>query len=103
MLNGEQAVVLADITLDQLLATTEQISAEDGTSSFLLAADGSVILHENEEYLPKEEGNTILTDHVKIDLSDGAVSTIYDYDGLPAVSLQCFYGTDCLQKTGIMI
>lgn len=69
MLNGEQAVVLADITLDQLLATTEQISAEDGTSSFLLAADVSVILHENEEYLPKEEGNTLLTDHVKIDLS----------------------------------
>ncbi len=40
-----------------------------------------MILHENEEYLPKEEGNTLLTDHVKIDLSDGAISTIYDYDG----------------------
>lgn len=82
MLDGEQAVVLADITLDQLLATTEQISTEAGISSFLLAADGSVILHENEEYLPKKEGNTILTDHVNIDLSDGTVSTIADYDGL---------------------
>lgn len=82
MLDGEQAVVLADITLDQLLAATEKISTEDGISSFLLAADGSVILHENKEYLPKEEGNTILTDHVKIDLTDGTVNTIHDYDGI---------------------
>ena len=82
MFNGEQAVVLADITLDQLLSMTGQISTDDGISSFLLAGDGSVILHENEEYLPNEEGNTILTDHVKIDLTDGAISTIHDYDGM---------------------
>ena len=82
MYNGEQAVVLADITLDQLLSMTEQISTDDGISSFLLSDDGSVILHENEDYLPNEEGNTILTDHVKIDLTDGTVNTIHDYDGM---------------------
>ena len=82
MYNGEQAVVLADITLDQLLSMTEQISTDDGISSFLLSDDGSVILHENEDYLPSEEGNTVLTDHVKIDLTDGTVNTIHDYDGM---------------------
>ena len=49
--------------------------------AFMLAADGSVISHNNKDYLPKEEGNTILTDKVKINLEAKGVTRFKDYDG----------------------
>ncbi len=78
---GEQAVVLADITIDELVGLTSNISSDKNTSAFLLAADGSVISHNNKDYLPKEEGNTILTDKVKINLEAKGVTRFKDYDG----------------------
>lgn len=79
-IDGVQAVILADITIDTLIEVTKNI--EDGTSleAFLLADDNSVITHNNAAFLPKEEGNTILTDEVSIDLGKEGAFTFKDYD-----------------------
>lgn len=81
-ISGEQAVVLADITIDSLIEMVKNVSLDENIQTFLLAGDNSVITHGNEAYLPKEEGNTILTDVVTLDLDNGNVTKMTDYDGL---------------------
>ncbi|MDO4304152.1 MAG: methyl-accepting chemotaxis protein [Bacillota bacterium] len=81
IMDGEQAVVLADITIDSLIEMVQSAGSDESVQTFLLAGDNSVITHENEEYLPKEEGNTILSDVLNIDLGREDVSTFKDYDG----------------------
>lgn len=80
MIGGEQAVVLADITIDSLIEMVQNVSAGQNIQTFLLAGDNSVITHENAEYLPKESGNTILSDVLRIDLEGGRITTFTDYD-----------------------
>ena len=80
-ISGEQAVVLADITIDNLIEIVKNVSTDKSIQPFLLAEDNSVIIHENEAYLPKEEGNTILTDVLRINLDSSAITTFTDYDG----------------------
>lgn len=80
-IEGKQAVILADITIDKLLEVTQGMAEDQDTEIFLLAGDGSVITHKNEDFLPKEEGNTILTDKVNIDLESTKVNILKDYDG----------------------
>ncbi len=52
---------------------------------FQWAADGSVVTHANEEYLPNEEGNTILSEQVNINIEEtqdiNDIATFTDYDG----------------------
>lgn len=79
-LNGEQAVVLADITLDNIVQMTKSMSIDENTSAFLLAEDGSVMIHENEAYLPNEEGNTILSDELKVDLQSSELQKFTNYN-----------------------
>lgn len=81
-IDGEQAVVLADITIDSLIEMVKNVSMDENIQTFLLAGDNSVITHENEDYLPKEEGNTVLTDMVSLKLDSDSVTTMRDYDGL---------------------
>lgn len=81
-MNGEQAVVLADITIDSLIDMVQGAGTDESVQTFLLAGDDSVITHENEEFLPKEEGNTILTDALAIDLDRDDVAEFQDYDGV---------------------
>lgn len=81
-MNGEQAVVLADITIDSLIEMVQNVSTDKSIQTFLLAGDNSVITHENEDYLPKEEGNTILTDMLKISLDSDDISTFTDYNNV---------------------
>lgn len=80
-MDGEQAVILADITIDSLIETVKSAGSDETVQTFLLAGDNSVITHENADYLPKEEGNTILSDVLPIDLNREDVSTFKDYDG----------------------
>ncbi len=82
ILDGEQAVVLADITIDSLIDMVRGMGTDESVQTFLLAEDNSVITHENEEYLPKEEGNTILSEVLTIDLDREDVSAFRDYDGV---------------------
>ena len=77
----EQAVVLADITIDSLIEMVKNVSTDESIQTFLLAEDDSVITHENEKYLPNEEGNTILNDELDIELDSSDISTFADYDG----------------------
>lgn len=55
------------------------VSTEDSIQVFLLDADGNVVSHANEDFLPKKEGNTALADVLGVDLSQA--SQIRDYDG----------------------
>lgn len=80
MMGDEQAVVLADITIDSLIDMVRNISTDENIQTFLLADDDSVITHDNDSYLPKEEGNTILSDELKIDLESQDVTEFTDYD-----------------------
>lgn len=80
-IDGEQAVVLADITIDNLIEMVKNVSTDESVQTFLLAEDNSVITHENEAYLPKEEGNTILSDEVQVNLESTEITTFTDYDG----------------------
>lgn len=79
IIDGEQAVFLADITIDTLTELVNNVGNNDDIQGFLLDADGNVISHENEAYLPKEEGNTVLADALGVDLEN--VSELTDYDG----------------------
>lgn len=80
-IEGEQAVVLADITIDSLIEMVKNVGNDENVQTFLLAGDNSVITHENAEYLPKQEGNTILSDKLQIDLEGSDISKFTDYDG----------------------
>lgn len=82
IMDGQQAVVLADITIDSLIEMVQGMGAGENVQTFLLAGDDSVITHENKDYLPKEEGNTILSEALTIDLDRKDVSTFKDYDGV---------------------
>ncbi len=78
---GHTCAVLADISLDEIVNTVNEISTDENIQSFLLSKDGSVVVHPNTEFLPTEEGSTLLTDKVAIDLNDKSVQYVDDYDG----------------------
>lgn len=78
---GKQAVVLADITIDRLVEIVSEISIDSSVQAFMLASDGSVITHNNKAFLPKEDGNTILTDIVDLNLNAQGATEFIDYDG----------------------
>lgn len=77
---GYKACVLADISIDSLIEQVDEISSSENLDSFLLAEDGSVVVHYNQEFLPSEEGNTILSDKVSLDLKEGKMKEFTDYD-----------------------
>lgn len=79
MIDGEQAVFLADITIDTLTELVNNVGSNDEIQGFLLDADGNVISHQNEAYLPKEGGNTVLSEVLGVDVTKE--SEITDYDG----------------------
>lgn len=78
-IKGEQAVVLADITIDTLTKLVSNVSTDENIQGFLLDADGMVVSHQNKDYLPKEEGNTSLAKALSVNVKE--VSEITDYDG----------------------
>lgn len=78
-IKGEQAVVLADITIDTLTKLVSNVSMDENIQGFLLDADGMVVSHQNKDYLPKEEGNTSLAKALSVNVKEA--SEITDYDG----------------------
>lgn len=81
MIQGEQAMMLADITIDKVIDQTNGISSDDSVQTFLLTQNGDVITHANESFRPGEDGNTTLTDEVDINLASDKVEEFKDYDG----------------------
>lgn len=92
-IQGEQAVFLADITIDTLTQIVGNVSTEESIQAFLLDADGNVVSHENTDFLPKEEGNTVLAEALGVDIAEA--SEIRDYDGKDK-----FLGTAQVEVTG---
>jgi len=80
-IKGEQAVLLADITIDKLMELVDGISSDGVGEAFLLSADGSVLTHADPELLPGEEGMTVLSEVISIDLDAPEVQRIQDWDG----------------------
>ena len=78
-IQGEQAVFLADITIDTLTKQVEKVSADENLQGFLLDADGAVVCHVNKDFQPKEEGSTILSEALDTDVRN--VAELRDYDG----------------------
>lgn len=78
-IEGEQAVMLADITIDTLTQLVSNVGNDENVQGFMLDAEGNVISHENEAFLPREDGSTILSDALGVDVEN--VSEIKDYDG----------------------
>lgn len=81
-IKGQDAVVLADITIDTLLEKISAIETDESTKAFLLTTDNKVITHSNLEFLPKDGEFITLTDKVDIDLDTEEITTFEDYDGL---------------------
>ncbi len=90
----KQTCILADIAIDTIVGIVNETSDENITT-FMVDANGEVVTHANEEFLPKEEGNTVLTDVVSIDLDSADVFTFTDYDG---VKKHCHIST--IESTG---
>jgi methyl-accepting chemotaxis protein len=90
---GQQAVLLADITIDTLTELVGNVGSDKDIEAFLLDADGYVIAHENEDYLPKEEGSTILSEALDVDIEN--VDELTDYDGVGK-----FVSTATVEVTG---
>lgn len=79
VIEGEQAVMLADITIDTLTELVGNVGNSEDIQGFLLDAEGNVVSHNNKDFLPSEEGNTVLNDALGVNVEE--VSEIKDYDG----------------------
>lgn len=98
VIHGEQAVILADITIDKLIEMINQVGADESTQVFVTTSDGSIITHTNPEFLPKESGITKINDIIKIDINDNSVKTLTDYDGVTKYVI-----TQTISETGWVI
>lgn len=79
---GKEAVILADITIDRLVEIVNAINDGKSTLGFLLSSEGSVITHPNKDFLPTDEGATILEDVLEINTDASEVASFQDYDGV---------------------
>ncbi|MCR5108497.1 MAG: methyl-accepting chemotaxis protein [Lachnospiraceae bacterium] len=81
-IQGHEAVILFDIDTTTVLDKLNSIITNKNTESvFLTTSDGMVINHANTDFLITEEGSTVLTDKVKINLGATGVEKFVDYDG----------------------
>lgn len=78
-IEGQQAVMLADITIDTLTDLVGNAGNSEDIQGFLLDGDGNVVAHDNKDFLPSEAGNTILNDALGVDVE--MVTELKDYDG----------------------
>lgn len=78
-IEGEQAVMLADITIDTLTELVGNVGNSEDIQGFLLDVDGNVVAHNNKDFLPSEEGNTVLNDALGVNVEEA--TELKDYDG----------------------
>ncbi|MCQ2496326.1 MAG: methyl-accepting chemotaxis protein [Lachnospiraceae bacterium] len=76
-----KSVILADITMDTLVKTLTNIDNEN-ISIFMTASDGTIILHNNEDYCMKPDGSTTsVKDISNIDIKKDEVQSYKDENG----------------------
>jgi methyl-accepting chemotaxis protein len=79
---GQQAVLLEDITLDQMIEFVNSITDDSTMQTFLLESDYSVITHSNTEFMENADGETNLAEIVDLDWNATETNTFTDYDGV---------------------
>ncbi|MBR6770506.1 MAG: methyl-accepting chemotaxis protein [Lachnospiraceae bacterium] len=82
LLEGEQAVFLADIPIDSLIQKIEELGNEEGRESFLLTADHWVITHPNLNLLPEGNEEIFYPEVARLDLSEEGTGIFTDQDGV---------------------
>lgn len=82
LLEGEQAVFLADIPIDSLIQKIEELGNEEGRESFLLTADHRVITHPNLNLLPEGNEEIFYSEVARLDLSEEGTGIFTDQDGV---------------------
>ena len=80
MIDGKQVVILADITLDQLITMTNKIN-DDNSEVFIVTKDLQVITHNDSEMLPTEFSEVRYTELENIVVSEGGSGIFEDRDG----------------------
>jgi methyl-accepting chemotaxis protein len=93
IVDGEQAVILADITIDSLTELVSNLGEDSKIQGFLIDSEGYVIAHENSDFLPKKSGSTLLEDVLEGDYL--GVDKFVDYDGE-----EKFISTATIESTG---
>ncbi len=82
------AIAGGDVYIDELIASCESISISENAYPFLIDNSGNILVHKNEEYLPKVEGeNTLFTNAADIPAYSGKIETgkitiKKDFDGV---------------------
>jgi methyl-accepting chemotaxis protein len=79
---GQQAVLLEDITLDEMIEFVNSITDDSTMQTFLLESDYSVITHSNSEFMESADGETNLAEIVDLDWNATETKTFTDYDGV---------------------
>jgi len=97
-IGSTQCVILADITMDTLVASLQNLDDEN-LSLFLTGSDGTVIVHNNSNFLMKTDGSsTNIKDIYAIDTASASVQKFTDENG---ESNTLYLST--LEKTGWVI
>jgi len=94
-INDVQSVILADITMDVLVSTLQNLHDEN-MSVMLAGSDGSIIVHNNADYGIQADGSsTKITDIYGINTSATDIQTFTDETGADN-----YLGLSTVEKTG---
>lgn len=81
-INNVPSLFLADITIENVDNVISGLVDESkGAGAFLINENGTVLVHSDDNLRPKEDGNKLLLDYVKVNLESNSVETITDTDG----------------------
>jgi methyl-accepting chemotaxis protein len=95
---GQQAVLLEDITVDSMVEFVNSIGDDPTMQSFLLEKDYSVITHSNTDFMESADGETNLAELIDLDMDATQTVKFTDYDGSRK------YGAVCkVEATGWII
>ncbi len=82
------AIAGGDVYIDELINSCKAISISENAYPFLIDNSGNILVHENEDYLPKVEGDaTVFTNAADIPaysgkIEAGKITIKKDYDGV---------------------
>ena len=94
----QQAVILADITLDTLVANLQKLN-NDHLSIFVTAADGTIIMHNDPSFCMQTDGSSInITDEYNLDINSREVQFNVAQGGE-----KYFLGLGTVEETGWML
>ena len=94
----QQAVILADITLDALIANLQELNNEY-LSVFVTASDGTIIMHNEKSFCMQTDGtSTNIADVYAMDANNQEVQTIASGTGE-----QLYLGLKTVESTGWML